>query len=831
MKLRTLLGLPLGLASLGLGCSDPINTAPLALPDAAAADAGSPADLGAVDAPGVDAPGVDAPGDDAPAVDAGVDAGSTDAPAGDVPAADVVVPTDARVACTSNRDCTPSGQLCDTAAGVCVQCLTGAQCTGAGEVCLGHRCVAGTRCMSSRTCMGLVCETTRGVCVDCLADVDCTVAGQVCRANTCVPPPRACRSSRECSVTDQVCETTRGVCVDCLTDVDCSTGQFCGADNLCRAQVCVPNGTTCVDVTHVRVCDARGTAATDRPCGASEVCAMNRCQPRVCVPGERSCGSTTQTRVCNPDGLGYTTAMCTGALTCSAGTCTDCLDTDGDGISDLIEGAPTRNSDGDATPDYQDTDSDNDGYSDRVEAARGYPGFSTGSPALMCGAAADNCEAAPDARPNYIDFDSDNDGVPDADERTRNTNPCARDTDGDGLTDLVEQIARTDPTMASSRLPTTSLATELPYRPGGVGPVDNQEFSYVQRTRPADVMFVVDSTGSMQPTITQLQTAGAAIIDGVTSGLGASGDVRYGVADYRDFGEGDGSSYAFNVRQRLDRNPALAQTALRSFMAEGGGDTPEATVPALYGLLNGFALSSYRGAFSRNATAADCGGDATAFGWSCFLPGRTPIFIVYSDASWHNGPGSTTNFYASSPTAPTYAQLTGEMIRRGARFISVDVSTSVRDHSTASARFAADTNNVPASGSPFVFVGSASATQSQVISAVNAIVGHGRSTVSTTVQPDATETRLPAGRTTGEFIRTVNPLRGVPDAPTGYDRREGATFVGVAIGTTVTFNTVLANDLVMPGAADQVFTVYVNVNSSGIFVEPRTFYVLVPAQR
>ncbi len=826
MKLRTLLGLPLGLATFGLGCSEPINTAPLNLPDAAA-DAAVPADQGTVDAPAADASG-----EDVPSVDAGLDAAPTDdLPSVDVPSADVPVPTDARVSCSSNRDCTATGQLCDTAAGVCVQCLTGAQCTGAGEVCLGHRCVAGTPCASSRTCMGLVCETTRGVCVDCLADVDCTVAGEVCRANTCVPAPRPCRSSRECSVSDQVCDTARGACVDCLTDVDCSAGQFCGAENLCRAQVCVPNATSCVDVMRVRVCDARGTAAADRPCGPSEVCAMNRCQPRVCMPGERSCGSATQTRVCNPDGLGYTTAMCAGALTCSAGACTDCVDSDGDGLSDLIEGAPSRNSDSDATPDYMDSDSDNDGFSDRVEAARGYPGFSTGSPALMCGAAADNCDSAMDGRPNYIDLDSDNDGVPDADERTRNTNPCARDTDGDGLTDLVEQIARTDPTMSSSRLPATSLATELPYRTGGVGPVDNQEFSFVLRARPADVMFVIDSTGSMQTTITQLQTAGAAIIDGVTTQLGASADVRFGVADYRDFGEGDGTSYAFNVRQRLDRNRALAQAALRSFSADAGGDTPEATVPALYGLLNGLALPNYRGSFNRSANAGDCGGDATAFGWSCFLPGRTPIFIVYSDAGWHNGPGSTTNFYAGSPGTPTYPQLTAEMTRRGARFISVDVASSSREHSSASARFAADTNNIPAGGSPFVFVGGATATQSQVINAVSAIAGQGRSTVSTAVIADPMETRLPSGRTTGEFIRTINPLWGVPDAPAGYDRREGATFVGVANGTTLTFNAVLANDLVMPGAVDQVFGVYVNVYGSGLFLEQRAFYVLVPAQR
>ena len=828
MKLRTLLALPLGLATVGVGCSDPLNTAPLSLRDAAV-DISAPDDHAPVDANVGDIPASDVQREDVLARDAV----GTDVAADDVPMVDAVLSQDARVVCIGNRDCAPSGQFCDSAAGVCVQCLTGAQCGAVGDVCTEHRCVAGTHCTSSRTCMGLVCETMRGLCVDCLSDVDCT-GGNVCRVNNCVPPFRACRSSRECSATDQVCDTARSVCVDCLSDVDCSMGQFCGADSLCRAQSCVPNATSCIGVAMVRVCDSRGAAATDQPCGTSEVCATGRGIPRVWVPGERSCGTSTQTRLCNGDGLGYTTTMCPGALTCSAGMCTDCLDTDGDGISDAIEGAPARNTDGDGVPDYQDADSDNDGFSDRVEAARGYPGFATGLPALMCGAAADNCDGAMDGRPNYIDLDSDNDGVTDADERTRNTNPCARDTDADGATDLVEQIAHTDPTSGASRLPSTSSVAELTYRVGGVGAVENQEFSFTQRIRPADVMFVVDSTGSMQPTITQLQTASAAIVDGVNSALGASADVRFGVADYRDFGEGaqgDTTAYAFNVRQRLDRNGALTQAALRMVAAAGGGDAPEATVPALYGLINGLGLSSYRNTFNRSATAADCGGDVAAFGWSCFLPGRTPVLIVYSDAAWHNGPGSTTNFYTLSPSAPTYAQLTSEMTRRGARFIAVDVSTSVRNHSTASARFAADTNNIPASGSPFVFVGNASATQAQVINAVSTIVGQGRATVSTAVIADPAESRLATGRLTTEFIRMISPVRGVPDAPAGYDRRDAATFVGVAVGTTVTFNTVLSNDLVMHGAVDQVFSVFVNIYSSGLYLEQRTFYVLVPAQR
>jgi hypothetical protein len=216
----------------------------------------------------------------------------------------------------------------------------------------------------------------------------------------------------------------------------------------------------------------------------------------------------------------------------------------------------------------------------------------------------------------------------------------------------------------------------------------------------------------------------------------------------------------------------------------------------------------------------------------CFLPGRTPIFIVYSDAGWHNGPGSTTNFYAGSPGTPTYPQLTAEMTRRGARFISVDVASSSREHSSASARFAADTNNIPAGGL---------ALRLRRRRDRDADAGHQRrgtpSPGSGPIDGVDRGDRRPDGdpAAPGAHHRRVHPhdqpAAGRPDAPTGYDRREGATFVGVANGTTLTFNAVLANDLVMPGAVDQVFGVYVNVYGNGLFLEQRAFYVLVPAQR
>ncbi|RED99763.1 tandem-95 repeat protein [Marinoscillum furvescens] len=84
-------------------------------------------------------------------------------------------------------------------------------------------------------------------------------------------------------------------------------------------------------------------------------------------------------------------------------------DSDGDGIPDAREG--TGDTDGDGIPDYKDTDSDGDGIPDSVEGT----GDSDG-----------------DGIPNYLDPDSDGDGIPDSEEGYG-------DTDGDGIPDYLDE--------------------------------------------------------------------------------------------------------------------------------------------------------------------------------------------------------------------------------------------------------------------------------------------------------------------------------------------------------------------------------------------------------
>ena len=90
------------------------------------------------------------------------------------------------------------------------------------------------------------------------------------------------------------------------------------------------------------------------------------------------------------------------------------VDSDNDGIPDSVEG--NIDTDGDGTPDYLDQDSDNDGIPDSVEGTIDTDG---------------------DGTPNYQDEDSDNDGIPDAIE-------SAVDSDGDGTPDYLDQDSDSD---------------------------------------------------------------------------------------------------------------------------------------------------------------------------------------------------------------------------------------------------------------------------------------------------------------------------------------------------------------------------------------------------
>jgi hypothetical protein len=509
-----------------------------------------------------------------------------------------------------------------------------------------------------------------------------------------------------------------------------------------------------------------------------------------------------------------------------------CVDSDGDGIADLLESSGDDDRDG--TPNAMDDDSDGDGYSDADEGTGNYPGFSAMRPALMCGAAPDDCDM--DGLPNVRDRDSDNDGLTDAEERMANTNPCGDDTDGDGVSDLTERVAMSNPTDRMSTPPAGSLYVTLPYHPPGeMGEHVHREFTFATRLRAADIFFVVDTTGSMGGTIANVQsTLMSTIIPGIRSALGPMGDARYGVAGHGDFAEG-GTNYTGNVRvfQRLTPDAALAQAATRMLHADNGGDYPESQVPAMHAIISGYGVPGYGGTATRMMNpATDCGATSDSpvpYGWGCFLPGRVPIIVLFSDAEWHNNQDMRDgNFYSSVPDAATYGMLLTEMLRRGAYFVGIDVGSG--DTYRNSLALATATRTLDGSGNPIAFHGSASTVATNVVNAITTIAGQSRQDITTRVDPDRMETRLAMGHTTRDFIRAVTPARGIPDMPTGYERRDMTTFYNVAPSTSVVFDVDFYNDFQPGGPTAQLFRATIVVLGRAMApVDQRQVFIIVPA--
>ena len=514
-----------------------------------------------------------------------------------------------------------------------------------------------------------------------------------------------------------------------------------------------------------------------------------------------------------------------------------CYDSDGDGIADNLENG---DSDMDGTPDAMDMDSDGDGINDADEAVGNYPGAMM-APALTCGATPNDCDG--DARPNFRDLDSDNDGLSDAEERMAGTNSCSEDSDGDMVPDLTERVAGSNPADRTSMPPTGSLYVTLPYHPPPeMGPRVQRRFSFQTRIRAADVMFVVDTTGSMQTTINNVQSSlMSTIVPGIVAAIGPMGNVRYGLAGHGDFQEG-GPNYTGNVTvfQRLTRDASLVQAATRNLRADNGGDTAESAVPAMHALISGRGFPSYGGTATRDVNpVTDCmqaPDEPESYGWGCFQVGRVPLIVLLSDAPWHNGPTVTTNWYArSTPMAPMFSNLVSEMRRRGAYFIGVAVG-AFTDFSTPGTMFehsrtlAVNTMTLDGMGQPVVFQGAASAVASQVVSAVTTIVGQSRQEITTRTDPDRMEMRLPMGRTTANFIRAVVPHSAIPEMPAGYDRKDMTTFYNVSPDARVEFEVDFYNDFQPGGAAATLYRATIVVLGRAMSeVDRRDVFIIVPA--
>jgi len=161
--------------------------------------------------------------------------------------------------------CDPATEVCREALGECspIECATNADCDNTifcdgPEVCVEQLCLDGPDPCAEPT---PVCDETGGVCVDCLTNADCT-APETCVANVCSAAP-PCTTDADCDDAlfcngAETCDLVTLVCV-AATD-PCDDGNFCNGVESCTEDTdtcgdgpdpCDPVTQSCDDVNDV----------------------------------------------------------------------------------------------------------------------------------------------------------------------------------------------------------------------------------------------------------------------------------------------------------------------------------------------------------------------------------------------------------------------------------------------------------------------------------------------------------------------------------------------------------------------------------------------------
>jgi len=534
---------------------------------------------------------------------------------------------------TDRNHCGACDDACD-AGEVCTDGVCALECGGSSPTLCGDRCVDVN---TDRAFCGADASTC--------ADGETCAAGQVCSGGAC---GMECGGSTPTLCGDRCVDVTtdRSFCgADASTCADetCADGETCAAGVVCVTGECIIEcggatptlcGDRCADVTtDAEFCGAdASTCAGGVACALGEVCVAGACE-LVCAGGTTECSGECVNTDSNPDHCGSCDFPCPGGEACFDGLCgtRPTGDADGDTISDYDEGEATSvDTDGDGTPDYLDTDSDGDGILDSAEAGDTNP-------------ATPPRDTDGDDTPDFQDVDSDNDGVEDDDEVTVGTDPFDWDTDGDGESDGVELAGGSDPLDPTS---TVGGAGGFVFDlvPGGVDRTDTLTFEpAVQR---ADVLFLIDTTGSMGGEITNLQASLATVVADVTSTIP---DAAFGVARFDDFPTstygsnpcGTEADYPFELEQRVTTAMAdiTAGVAALNTPLHCGADIAESQIEALYQAATGDGFRSPAGVSWADPFDGATGYDPSIghglIGGAGFRADALPIIIMATDATFH----------------------------------------------------------------------------------------------------------------------------------------------------------------------------------------------------
>ncbi len=504
------------------------------------------------------------------------------------------------------------------------------------------------------------------------------------------------------------------------------------------------------------------------------------------------------------------------------------LDSDGDGIPDLIEGKGDR--DGDGVPDYRDTDSDDDGILDSIEC-----------PAQPC------ADSDGDGVPNYSDTDSDSDGLSDAEEFALGTDPTNEDTDGDGVSDLAEVSYGSDPTDQQSTIPPEDFYVVLPYAPGDE---EERHLDFSTAIQKADILFLLDLSGSMSGEMTNIKNnLTATIIPGITAaipnaaiGLATFDDWR-GINNDPEHLSFDDHIYTLVQTPTTDTSAITGAVAGLSYLSNGG---QEPQIEALYQAATGEGFTGkfdykyvsppyhWAATFYPQIPAKDCTGATGDIGGACFREQAMPIFVMMTDEAF-TAAVTNPNYFVWDTTPPyqsphTRDEAIAAMNTIQAKFIGISSFEPLGwnyDPKPDLTAVCLGTGSTDENGAPFVYEIGADGSQMslQIVNAIAELTQKVRIDVTT----DSLSLPNPLQVDATQFIKAVTPLSATP--ADGYQSKDSTMFYGVKPGITVTFSVRFENDFFEPtGPQATLFRAQITVLGDGALLDIREVLIIVPGK-
>jgi hypothetical protein len=166
----------------------------------------------------------------------------------------------------------------------------------------------------------------------------------------------------------------------------------------------------------------------------------------------------------------------------------------------------------------------------------------------------------------------------------------------------------------------------------------NDPNAFGAKIKMLDLVFCIDTTGSMSDDINAVKTAANQITSAIVTKV--PDNYRIAVVAYKDFNQtpyGDGADYPYRTVLGFTTNTSEVVTAINSLTASGGGDTPESVYTALMECIDHNSLAA-------RLSGGLYGTSPASLGPGAWRPGNVMrVIILMGDAQPHD-PEPFTNY-------------------------------------------------------------------------------------------------------------------------------------------------------------------------------------------